>query len=288
MQTYPGATIEWTVTGADTGLVGTIGVRIIDAGTGTTTVARSTASCVELPAGSGVYTFTAITAPSTGGTYTLVADTGGGTPIYAAEELLVSSSATAGSSDSVYFTVAEARAVPPLDNTTKYPDADIEAVRQSVEEALEDACGVSFIQRTATDTLDGNAGTDIVLDRSRVSAVTAASIDGTALTASELADLAVYPDGTIYNPAGWTRGRRNVSITYTHGHATIPGRVKRAAIMLTRRYLVDSPVNDRATSLVNDDGTTQWLVTAGVRGALFDLPEVNAIVQQYRERLGIA
>lgn len=193
--------------------------------------------------------------------------------------------------DAGYFTVAEARAVTPLQDTTKYADADIDNMRLVVEEALEHACGVAFVPRVTTpvvETLDGDGSDEIVLRQwARPIALTAATVGGVALDAPTLAALVLSRDGTIYNPAFWACGRRNVVLTYTHGYPSVPGRVKRAAIRLTKRFLVDTPINDRATSIQNpEDGTIQRLITAGVGAAIFDLPEANAIVNEYGVRFG--
>jgi hypothetical protein len=69
----PGASFEATLTGAPTGLAGTLGVRILDNAGGTTT-ARATAGIAEFPAGSGFYTVT-LTAPTTAGQYSVFWDT---------------------------------------------------------------------------------------------------------------------------------------------------------------------------------------------------------------------
>lgn len=194
--------------------------------------------------------------------------------------------------DAQYFTVAEARALAPLQDMGKYPDADIDAMRVAVEEALEHACGVAFVPRVTTpitEILDGDGTDEIVLkDWARPITISAATVSTIALTSDQLAALVLSADGTIYSPALWTRGRRNVSITYTHGWPAVPGRVKRAAIRGTKRFLVDTPVNDRAISIVNsEDGTVQRLVTAGVGAAIFDIPELNAIVNEYGVRFGV-
>lgn len=80
----PGVSVEVTVYGFATGLVGTVGVRVMD-GQGGTTTARSTSGIVESPAGSGVYTAT-ITSPSTAGQYVVVWDD---TATYVPEDLVV-------------------------------------------------------------------------------------------------------------------------------------------------------------------------------------------------------
>lgn len=84
----PAQSFDITLSGAPTGLTGTLGVRVIDQPAGTTIVARTTAGISEQPAGSGIYSAT-LTAPSTAGTYLVVWDTGGVTPVYASEELQV-------------------------------------------------------------------------------------------------------------------------------------------------------------------------------------------------------
>lgn len=192
-----------------------------------------------------------------------------------------------------YFTVAEARTATylggALSNATTYPDAMISAMRVAVEDALERACGVAFEPRTVmNERHDGTGQSDLLLKWPRPTTVTAASIGGTALTAAELADVVPYDDGRLYRSSGWAPGRGNVLVSYTHGYPIVPGRVKRAALLVTRRFLVDSPVNDRATNLVTQDGATQWLVTAGVREAIFDIPEANAVISEYdmRSRVG--
>jgi hypothetical protein len=86
----PSKTFEATASGFTTGLVGTIGVRVVD-GQGGTTIARTTSGIVESPAGSGVYTAT-LTSPSDVGQYEVVWDDAGSPTTWAAEDLTVTSS----------------------------------------------------------------------------------------------------------------------------------------------------------------------------------------------------
>lgn len=85
----PATPFDATLQAAPTGLVGTLGVRIIDQPAGTTIAARVTSGISEQPPGSGIYS-TSLVAPSLAGTYLVVWDTGGVTPVYASEELQVS------------------------------------------------------------------------------------------------------------------------------------------------------------------------------------------------------
>jgi hypothetical protein len=179
------------------------------------------------------------------------------------------------------FTIAEARSLDPLGDEATYPLEDILAARIAVEAALEDACGVAFVPRYARAKLDGNGKTDLLLPNVEPRALIAVTVDGTALDSGELAEVELLEEGVLYRAAGWAEGRRNVEVKYEHGFSRVPGRVNRAALQLARHVLVDSPISDRTTSLTTEDGTVQVFVTPGVRGAVFAIPEANAVVVQY-------
>jgi hypothetical protein len=186
-----------------------------------------------------------------------------------------------------HFSIAEARATAPLDNTTKYSTARIVAVRGLVEEALEDACGCAFVPRYAHETLSGSGSASLLL-RPLISRVRSATVDGTAFSDSDITSLSIGLTGTVYSAArAWSSGSNKVVVGYEHGYGYPPARVKHAALMLAKRWLIDGPVDDRATGFSNETGTYQ-LVTPGVRGAMFDVPEVNATVQQYSLAAGLA
>lgn len=88
MKAYrPGQTFYAYLRDADTGLVGTLGVRIENSD-GSTYTARTTAGIVEIEPGSGVYSVP-MTAPTEQAQYVILWDTGGVTPEYAAEDILV-------------------------------------------------------------------------------------------------------------------------------------------------------------------------------------------------------
>lgn len=70
----PSTNFQASLSNAPTGLVGTIGVRILD-GDGDTVTARSTAGIAESPAGSGLY-FVTLTSPALLGPYTILWDNG--------------------------------------------------------------------------------------------------------------------------------------------------------------------------------------------------------------------
>lgn len=84
----PGQPITAVLQSAPTGLTGVIGVRI-EKSDGTNHTPRTTAGIVEVEADSGIYVKDDLVAPDEKATYVVVWDTGGGTPTFASEELLV-------------------------------------------------------------------------------------------------------------------------------------------------------------------------------------------------------
>jgi len=88
----PSSSFEATLDGAPTGLTGTLGVQILDTPGNNVVLGRTTGGISEAPTGSGIYSV-ALAAPATQGTYSVVWDTGGGTPVYASEDLVVTSTA---------------------------------------------------------------------------------------------------------------------------------------------------------------------------------------------------
>jgi len=186
----------------------------------------------------------------------------------------------------VLFSIADARALKPLDNATQYPLADVIAMRTTVEEALEDACGVAFVPRYRLETVDGPGSTSLLL-RPRTTLIRSATVGTTTLSAGDLADLRYSPTGLVsgYN---WTCGSSNITVGYEHGWVTPPERMKRAALMLTKAWLVSGPVDDRAATFSSAEGGTYGMVVPGRNGSRFGVPEVDATCDQYDLTCGIA
>lgn len=178
------------------------------------------------------------------------------------------------------FSLSDARGLTPLDNTTVYPTAKVIAARVLAEMALEDACGVAFVPRYAREVRSGN-GCDLLPQRPRPLSIISATVNGSVVSDAVIDDENGAAAATFYRPGGWGSGRRNVTVKYTHGYPFPPPRVGRACLLLAKRFLVDSPISDRVTTMTSSDGGTQFFVTAGVRDAVFDIPEANAVVQKY-------
>jgi hypothetical protein len=143
----------------------------------------------------------------------------------------------------------------------------IESARDTATARLEDACGVAFTERERQEIAFGR--NDIaLLEMPRVLQVL--EVD------NEEVNEGPYPDGLIPLDDG------KHSVLYRHGWEVTPLPIKRAVLLLTRHYLTIDPTDfdERATSKTTE--MAAWsLVTPGVRGAIFPIPEVNQIVSDY-------
>lgn len=174
---------------------------------------------------------------------------------------------------SPYFTIAEARKIAPLSDETAYPDSDIESTRRAVEEALEHACRVAFVPRIETETHSGDGTGRLRLGRYKVRELVSAAHDDEPLDIS-----AVRIEGrTLYSSTGWPTGRANLEVVYQHGFDAPPSRIKRAALRLTKHFLVESGINDQATRAEAGEERL-WLATPEP----FGIPEVDAAVRDYK------
>lgn len=127
----PGEPFEATTPSIASGLVGTLGVRVMD-GQDHEVVARATTGIVESPAGSGLYTAT-ITAPPTTGQYSVVWDTGGAVETWGTEDLYVSYTAptTPWSPNGHYAVIADVRGYTIL--AAGVSDQDLQTVLERAE-----------------------------------------------------------------------------------------------------------------------------------------------------------
>lgn len=148
-----------------------------------------------------------------------------------------------------------------------FDESPLESTRDVATARLEDACGVAFTERETTEQATGRDGFAL-LTWPRVTQVV--SVD------DEAVGTGPFPTGRIPLDDG------DHSVVYRHGWTETPLPIKRAVLILTRHYLLVDPTDfdERATSKSNE--VASWtLVTPGVRGAIFPIPEVNQIVSDY-------
>ena len=183
----------------------------------------------------------------------------------------------------------EIRTRRPLDDVNRYPDRVLVTARGQLEDELSDRAGVKFTGGEFTVIVDGTSGTDLFIPVGRPRSVTSVTVDGVALTDVQLALIKVDTRaGVLYYSNRWNAGRLNITITGVSGFAQPVGGLTAAMAKGIRYMVVDSPTQDRAISVSNEDGSTQSLVVAGLRGALFAIPELNTILESQRTTFGVA
>jgi hypothetical protein len=190
------------------------------------------------------------------------------------------------------FSVAEARALPPLNNTATYSTDRILEYRTLAEQTIEDLCERAFVPRYRQETLDGSGTNGLMLSRPdlrsiRSVATTSAGVS-TPYSVDDIALLALNPSGIVHSyGATWASGYSNITVGYEHGTDHPPARIKQAALLLARSWLVKGPIDDRATGQVVGD-VSFGLVVPGRNGSYTGLPEVDAAIDQYSLHTGVA
>lgn len=162
-------------------------------------------------------------------------------------------------------------------------DADMAAAREQASRDIESACGVCFRPRYFNEQLRGKATTArLLLPRRELLSIVSVSIEGAALTPTEVTALGVDPLGVIVRPAGAVWPMQEITVGYIAGYRDFPPAVPPvrdyAAYLMTSR---PSDWMERATGITTDMGSYS-LVTAGERGNEFPLPSVNAFVQRFQ------
>jgi hypothetical protein len=185
--------------------------------------------------------------------------------------------------------VDEIRLRRPLDDVNRYPNHTLIRAREALVSEMSDRAGVKFTGGEFTVTVDGNGGTDLFLPVGKPRSITSVTIDGTALTGTDLTDIKVDARaGVLYRAARWNSGRLNITITGVSGFAQPPGGLAPAVAKGVRYMVVDSPTQDRAISVSSEDGSTSNLMVAGLRNAIFAIPELNMLVEAHRQTFGVA
>ena len=163
---------------------------------------------------------------------------------------------------------------------SEYGVRELAAALQYAEVAFEEACGRSFTRKWRSLTVDGSGSRNLFVPDYPLQELLTATVDGVAL---DVSDLTVYDGGYIRNPGGWSCGDGNVTLTYEYGMKSVPPPVQRAVSLIAASVLADGPWDDRGFGVTTDGGYVR-LLTAGVSGAAFSIPEVQAAVVEYRRK----
>lgn len=175
-----------------------------------------------------------------------------------------------------------------LDDPTDYTTEQKQTARLRAEARIERVVGAALVPRYSYETLSGDSTPydDLKVAWPYVRDIRSVTIDGEAET-----DLTVYtglPHGFIHSDDGWDSGSANIVIGYEHGLDFPPPEISDAAALLAKHYLIKGPIDDRATALsAGPDGGTISLLTPGVRGIHFGIPEVDEVVEEARATIGV-
>ena len=209
------------------------------------------------------------------------------------------------------FTIGEARAFAggKLADADTYPDAAINGGHDAIRADFEEILGVALAPTEVTTVLDGDPEAlpgdryrwplvrELVLPHQEVGAVTAVYTReaGTdtwmPLSVEQLVAVRATADGRLVREgAGWPPGVQNVRVAYSHGLASVPLPLKRAALVVLVDQLVASDVTERSTAYTDQTGQTYRLATAGMGGsAWYGLPAVDSVLARFRRRIpGVA
>lgn len=169
----------------------------------------------------------------------------------------------------------------------KFPDEQIVRVRKLVTEMFEEYCNVAFVPRYEEFIMDGpDAGGFrqflLFVPTTRITAVPKVVINGTALTATELADLEITQGGAVYNPSGWTMDIQSITIGVVHGWGSAPREIRRAALSYTQHLITPGKITERAIILTDETGTWR-LQQSRVPDRPTGFPDIDFALTQHRE-----
>lgn len=177
-----------------------------------------------------------------------------------------------------YFDIAEAQALTGLSSATT---AEIVPKRTKAEQVLDRRLSDAFVPRYRRDTLAGDGGRTLMLQKPRLRAIRSISIDGTALTSGELAALTF--DANTITGRYW---RGKIVVGYEHGWDAPEEPIRDAALALAHYYLTKTPgaegVDPRVAYITTPEGRINY-DTEGL-----GLPAVQAAIQDYDMNIGVA
>lgn len=186
---------------------------------------------------------------------------------------------------SLAFTIAQARNITEISD---YSTADLAFYRLVVETEAEWICGRAFAPSYRRLTLDGPADITIAVPDYDLRRVVSGSMDGTALTNTQIGRLQLY-DLHIDTTWGdvWHQGQRNVILAYEYGLDAWPATMKAAALIRMREIATANgpgarSISARATSMQANGATIQL-----DQASEFETgnPDVDAVYGRWSKRV---
>lgn len=184
------------------------------------------------------------------------------------------------------FSIGRARRLSPLQDTTAYTSDALLECRTLAESALEDICGVAFTPRYLREEMSIESYGLLRGSRRRIRNVQeittwmSDSSGGHQQPIPSLSGMQIINGADVYFPSFWNWYSRPIMMAYEHGYDFPPPRVGNAALLLARRWLIESPWDERTTGFRTREGGEMSILTAS-HSDPFDLPEVVAVADAY-------
>lgn len=126
-----------------------------------------------------------------------------------------------------------------LDEDTTAHDTELTRLINVATYVIEGYCNRKLAARDYTDEeYDGNGLAEFQLPHYPVNSITSITLDDTALTEGTDQDYVLYSDeGILYKVDGvWTKGHKNIVVTYNAGYDSVPYDLEQACILLVKFY----------------------------------------------------
>tara|TARA_R110000824_G_scaffold196562_1_gene379876 strand:+ start:761 stop:1654 length:894 start_codon:yes stop_codon:yes gene_type:complete len=188
-----------------------------------------------------------------------------------------------------YATPAEVRAMDSiLDEATTFPLADLIDAIDYATAIIDDYTGASFVQRYHRFVMNGTDTDTIRLPVLFPTTLLSASVDGSALSASKITEVALFDDGLLQRKSDlwdYTNPGNLVTIEVEAGvNTSAPNDIRWAARTLARFHLLEqvSKIPSQAISVQSEFGQIQ-LAQPGMNRPS-PLPDVNVVLNRHRHR----
>ena len=188
-----------------------------------------------------------------------------------------------------YATPAEVRAMDSiLGEATTFPLADLIDAIDYATAIIDDYTGASFVQRYHRFVLNGTNSDVIQLPVLFPTTLLSASVDGSALSASKITEVALFDDGLLQRKSDlwdYTNPGNLVTIEVEAGvNTSAPNDIRWAARTLARFHLLEqvSKIPSQAISVQSEFGQIQ-LAQPGMNRPS-PLPDVNVVLNRHRHR----
>lgn len=180
-----------------------------------------------------------------------------------------------------FFSIAEAKATSELTSLTV---SQIEDLRTSIEQAIENYCGMAFVPRYAKETLTPATSQDVITEWPLVRTVRAATLDGTALDVATITPTinGLYASGLAPSSFGRWPARYNLVIEYEHGMDEVPLDVSQAALRWARQTPSAAIAAGQVTRVEAGEEAIQYATPSTTVAGRAPLPDVQATLDAYK------